>query len=356
MGHMVLDSGYNLFPGYSIPSGTDISVFRSVIESLPLVDNPELFGLHANADLVFRLQQAEQAFGTILETQPKTGGGSGGATREETVNQLAQELLNKMPADFKLSDCRTIIAKMPGGATNPLHVAFKQELDRTQKVIQVVRSTLQNLQLAIAGTIVLSAGLIDAMNSLYDAMVPQSWKDLSWDAPSLGTWFTGLIQRFEQFDRWLKHGRPKSFWLTGFFNGQGFLTAMRQEVARKHSWALDEVAMFTEVMKYEAEELKDGPSEGVYIHGLFLDGCAWGKKENRLVDSPPKILFWPLPVLYCTAVLKSQSKMDYVTYECPCYKTKRRTGLNYVFPVNVRTEDPTSKWVMRGVALLCSKD
>ncbi len=42
--------------------------------------------------------------------------------------------------------------------------------------------------------------------------------------------------------------------------------------------------------------------EGVYIYGLFLDGCAWSGKENRLVDSEPKKLYHPLPVLYVTGV------------------------------------------------------
>ena len=53
----------------------------------------------------------------------------------------------------------------------------------------------------------------------------------------------------------------------------------------------------------DVEAIRDAPSEGVYVHGLFLDGCAWSAKDNRLVDAEPKKLFHPLPVLYITAVL-----------------------------------------------------
>ena len=53
----------------------------------------------------------------------------------------------------------------------------------------------------------------------------------------------------------------------------------------------------------DVDAIRDAPSEGVYVHGLFLDGCAWSAKENRLVDAEPKKLFHPLPVLYITAVL-----------------------------------------------------
>jgi hypothetical protein len=40
----------------------------------------------------------------------------------------------------------------------------------------------------------------------------------------------------------------------------------------------------------------------VYIYGLYLDGCAWSGRENKLVDSEPKKLYHPLPVLYVTGV------------------------------------------------------
>ena len=43
---------------YEVPDGNEVEVFRSAIEALPDQDNPELFGLHSNADLSFRRLQA----------------------------------------------------------------------------------------------------------------------------------------------------------------------------------------------------------------------------------------------------------------------------------------------------------
>ncbi len=43
---------------YEVPDGNEVEVFRNAIEALPDQDNPELFGLHSNADLTFRRLQA----------------------------------------------------------------------------------------------------------------------------------------------------------------------------------------------------------------------------------------------------------------------------------------------------------
>jgi dynein heavy chain, axonemal len=147
--------------------------------------------------------------------------------------------------------------------------------------------------------------------------------------------------------------------MTGFFNSQGFLTAMKQEVTRNHKgWALDDVVLSTAVTNKEKEELKVAPEEGVYVHGLYLDGCSWDKKKDTLVDSDPKVLFAALPVLHVSAVQAVDKKTDPTkTYECPCYTILSRTGLNYIVTLELRTEpDPPQKWIMRGVAVVCSKD
>ena len=80
------------------------------------------------------------------------------------------------------------------------------------------------------------------MSGLIFSRVPPAWRKISWESTTLGFWFTELLERDGQFKRWCFHGRPKVFWTTGFFNPQGFFTAMRQEVTRLHKgWALDSV-------------------------------------------------------------------------------------------------------------------
>ena len=142
--------------------------------------------------------------------------------------------------------------------------------------------------------------LLECMDALFCARPPKPWLKLSWEAPSLGLWFTGLLQRHEQLHRWLTAGRPASFWLGGFFNPQGFLTAVKQEVTRRHAgdkWALDDAVLVSEVTRFvDPGAVREGPGEGVYVHGLSLEGCGWGAREGRLVEAEPKKLFCPLPV------------------------------------------------------------
>lgn len=72
-----------------------------------------------------------------------------------------------------------------------------------------VRNNLSDMLLAIEGTIVMSTGLRDILDAMYDARVPPTWEKLSWQSATIGFWFTELLERDGQFRRWCFHGRPK---------------------------------------------------------------------------------------------------------------------------------------------------
>ena len=170
---------------------------------------------------------------TILSIQPKEARGGAGETREAVIYRLATDLLDKLPADYIAYEVKERLSKL-----EPMNIFLRQEIDRFQRVLDVVRRTLIDLKLAIDGTIVMNEELRDALDRMYDAKIPNVWLKLSWESSTLGAWFADLHARNEQYRSWLrleKDTRPIAFWMTGFFNPQGFLTAMRQVIRPRPS-------------------------------------------------------------------------------------------------------------------------
>ena len=318
---------------------------------MPLQDTPEVFGLHPNADISCQTKESTNMLETVMSIQPKDSGGGTGETREETVKRLATDLLSKLPDDFDKNKTKSCISKH--GGAKPLNIFLGQEIDRMQSVISMVRSTLSDLKLAIDGTIIMAQQLQQALDALFDARVPDTWLKISWLSGTIGIWYTELLNRVAQFQTWLYDGRPLVYWLSGFFNPQGFLTAVRQEITRAHNgWALDGVRLTTEVTKQMKEDVVAAPSEGVYIYGLFIEGAGWDRKNMKLQESQAKTIHQTMPVVHVSATNtpEEESKM----YVCPVYRRPRRTDQNYIFNVELKTAQSPDYWILRGVALLCS--
>uniref|UniRef100_A0A1B8Y548 Uncharacterized protein n=1 Tax=Xenopus tropicalis TaxID=8364 RepID=A0A1B8Y548_XENTR len=247
------------YKGYNIPKCNTVDHYLQYIQGLPTYDTPEVFGLHPNADITYQSKLAKDLLDTILSIQPK--------------DSSVKERLQKM------------------GPFQPMNIFLRQEIDRMQRIISLVRTTLTDLKLAIDGTIIMSENLRDAFGLLYDARIPERWKKASWESSTLGFWFTELLERNKQFSSWIFESRPNCFWMTGFFNPQRFLTAMRQEITRANKgWALDSVILCNEVTKWMKGDITAPASEGVYVYGLYLDGAGWDRRNLKLMESKPKVL------------------------------------------------------------------
>ncbi|NWU79189.1 DYH5 protein, partial [Onychorhynchus coronatus] len=292
-GEHMFSEKFCFYKDYVIPKGKTVEDYLQYIDQLPVIDTPEVFGLHPNADITYQTNLANETLSTIVSIQPKDSSSGGGQTREAVVQRLADEMLEKLPPDYNPHEVKVQLQKM--GAIQPINIFLRQEIDRMQHVISRVRTTLTDLKLAIDGTIIMSEELQDAFDNMYDARIPKLWFRISWESTTLGFWFTELLERNQQFSSWLQDGRPNLFWMTGFFNPQGFLTAMRQETTRMNlakGWALDSVVLHNEVTKMMKEDVVGPPPSdigGVYIYGLYLEGAGWDRRNSKLIESPPKV-------------------------------------------------------------------
>ncbi|XP_027519572.1 dynein heavy chain 5, axonemal isoform X6 [Corapipo altera] len=341
---------FSFYKGYSIPKCTMVDQYLQYIQSLPAYDTPEVFGLHPNADITYQSKVSKDVLDIILSIQPKDSSDGGGETREAVVARLADDMLEKLPADYVPYEVKEKLKNM--GPFQPMNIFLRQEIEQMQRVISLVRNTLTDLKLAIDGTIVMSENLRDALDCMYDGRIPASWKKASWASSTLGFWFTELLERNHQFYNWIFESRPNCFWMAGFFNPQGFLTAMRQEITRANKgWALDSVVLCNEVTKWMKDDITSPPLEGVYVYGLYLEGAGWDRRNMRLTESKPKVLFEMMPVVRIYA--ENNSAKDPHLYSCPVYKKTSRTDVNYIAAIDLKTRQPPEHWVLRGVALLC---
>uniref|UniRef100_A0A670IEH5 Dynein axonemal heavy chain 5 n=1 Tax=Podarcis muralis TaxID=64176 RepID=A0A670IEH5_PODMU len=341
---------FSFYKGYSIPKCAALDQYLQYIQGLPAYDTPEVFGLHPNADITYQSKLAKDVLDTILSIQPKDSSSGGGETREAVVARLADDMVEKLPPDYIPFEVKERLQQM--GPFQPMNIFLRQEIDRMQRIIALVRNTLTDLKLAIDGTIIMSENLRDALDCMYDARIPERWRKASWASSTLGFWFTELLERNRQFHCWIFEGRPNCFWMTGFFNPQGFLTAMRQEITRANKgWALDSVVLCNEVTKWMKDDITAPPSEGVYVYGLYLEGAGWDKRNMKLIESKPKVLFELMPVIRIYA--ENNTLRDPRLYSCPIYKKPVRTDLNYIAAVDLRTTQLPEHWILRGVALLC---
>lgn len=243
-----------------------------------------------------------------------------------------------------------------------MNTVLTQELDRFNKLINVIKKSLIDMKKAIKGEVLLSAQLEDALKSLKDGATPKMWLAVSYPSlKTLGGYIKDLVERLSWFNDWVANGIPPVLWITRFFFTQGFLTGTKQNYARKYKIAID-------LLDYDFEVVKDDsnvthPEDGVNIIGMFIEGCKWNHVTFSLDESDPKVLFAKCPMVQIIP-RKSNEFIEGQFYECPIYKTSERKGVlmttghssNFVMMMRLPTNVDADHWIKRGVAILCSLD
>jgi dynein heavy chain len=206
---------------------------------------------------------------------------------------------------------------------------------------------------------------LDAMgDALYTNLVPGIWQSVAYPSlMPLMPWVNDLVARASFLQKWVDEGTPKAFWISGFFFPQAFLTGSLQNYARKSGHPVDGISFAFSVMAGTVDAIEKAPSIGIYIYGMFLQGCRWDAVNYTLADSHPKVLFSQFPPMWLEPTYHREMPEEGI-YKCPVYKVLTRRGTlsttghstNYVMPVELPTSVAQKKWVKAGVALFTALD
>lgn len=142
-------------------------------------------------------------------------------------------------------------------------------------------------------------------NALFDQQVPSNWADVGFlSMKPLGSWTNDLTARIQFLQKWIDHGTPNVFWISGFFFPQAFLTGTLQNYARKNVIAVDRIDFEVKVLDTMTHtDVKEKPENGCYIYGIYLEGARWESKKHHCITNPyPKELFSDLPLVHLVPI------------------------------------------------------
>uniref|UniRef100_A0A8C2AJS1 Dynein heavy chain 10, axonemal-like n=1 Tax=Cyprinus carpio TaxID=7962 RepID=A0A8C2AJS1_CYPCA len=316
--------------------------FADEIESLPLANTAEVFGLHPNAEIGYYTQAARDIWTHLIELQPQTGDSGGGISRDEYISQVARDIQSKLPEVFDLD----VIRKKLGLEISPTSVVLLQELERFNKLtLRMIRSLAELQRVSDINKknqkpfqLTINTTLDEVARALFNGQIPVIWRKLAPDTlKSLGNWMIHFKRRHEQYSSWVDEGEPCVMWLSGLHIPESYLTALVQATCRKNGWPLDHSTLYTQVTHYRSEdEIKERPGQGCFVSGLYLEGADWDIEKSCLVRSKPRN-----------------------TLRTPVYTTSMRRnamGVGLVFEADLFTTKHISHWVLQGVCLCLNAD
>lgn len=271
---------------------------------------------------------------------------------------MAESILSDFPKCFDLKQAEQ---KYPVCYDESMNTVLTQELNRFNILMRTITSSLENLQKALKGEVLLSGELEECMKSLFDMKVPDMWMKKSYPSlKPLGSYISDLKQRIRFFDDWVTQGIPSIFWISKFHFTQGFLTGAKQNYARKKKIPIDELDFDFQIVE---SENPPAPADGVNVTGMYIEGAKWDYKTKALGESDPKILHVKCPMIWIIP-RKTGEMTEWLHYSCPSYRTSLRRGelsttghsTNFVMFVKLPSTVQASHWSKRGVALLIQLD
>ena len=141
---------------------------------------------------------------------PKQTTGGEGRTPSVVIDELAADILSKLPADFDTEAVRKLFEhdsfygfiflqigkKYPVLYNESMNTVLRQEIIRFNRLTFEVRKTLVDLRKAIKGLVLMSSELEEVFNAMLVGKVPNAWASKSYPSlKPLGSYLNDLMAR-----------------------------------------------------------------------------------------------------------------------------------------------------------------
>ena len=219
----VKESGYKISPSgnYKLPTVLGRANMIEHIKSFPTEQTPEIFGIHENGDIARQLSDTKTLIESVLKATGKVSGGGAGKT-DDRLQEMSADILRRLPKPFDIAVAST---KYPVNYNQSMNTVLVQEMIRFNRLIVVISSSLESVQKAIKGLVVMSSELEEISRSILVGKVPAPWMSKSYPSlKGLGAYISDLINRLDYLQKWYDNGVPRVFWISGFFFTQSFIT------------------------------------------------------------------------------------------------------------------------------------
>jgi hypothetical protein len=368
---------YQLFV-YDTIDADSIADFRSKASGMPMLESPEAVGLHPVAGGLVTAQKSNDlvqvlaSLSSSVSSSPLRAGPAG-------TTVMLGPAIDKLPAPLAFDDLSSAL-RMFGGPEKPLLAFAVAEAMRLSALEGAARVTLCSVDEALnqrlgavpptleAAAAEIAAGrtprvLLDAAENVAS---PGSGEWLN--GHSLASWLAGLTDRSTQIRAWLRSGLPKSIWLGGLLSPRAFATAVRQDAFRNapgmkgRVLSVDSLVLYGQVTTIPDEKsisTPPVPGEGVFVHGLVIQGAEWADEGLAEISLRTQTLQEELPVVSLSAIPEQEARRataragPVAPLECPVYASPLRGDECRVCSILIPTREQRAEhWIIRGVAVL----
>lgn len=116
--------------------------------------------MHENANIAFELQETRRVMSTVLAMQPRLPALPGSSTPDQQASALAASILDQLPPLLSMAEAGSgVFEQNEAGQLNSMAVVLRQEMGRFNRLGDLMRSSLEELQNGLEGMAVMSQEL-----------------------------------------------------------------------------------------------------------------------------------------------------------------------------------------------------